>query len=206
MFWILLGPAVRNPAACIKEESISRLSVRRVGALTFPALSGEPVWVGQFAGAGASCCHRSTRHVIYHHSQCHFTRPKFSGCWRCVSSCPPFRLALRSWMDQRFDLTLCGAWRNWLLILLRHFLQWKVCCAFHWTAQMFSFFSISSFTLCQDKDEVSGKASPTVLQWRYCLPKMNQLLPFWEITRTLLTSILDKSMYEAQRICFLLPF
>ena len=32
MFWILLGPAVRNPAACIKEESISRLSVRKGGS------------------------------------------------------------------------------------------------------------------------------------------------------------------------------
>lgn len=128
-----------------------------MGALTFPTLSGEPVWVRQFAGVGASRCHRSTRHVIYHHSQCHFTRSKFSGCWRCVSSCPPFRLALWSWMDRRFDRTLCGAWRNWLLIFLRHFLQWKVCCAFHWTAQMFSFSQLAPSHCARIKMKFQGR-------------------------------------------------
>lgn len=57
------------------------------------------------------------------------------------------------------------------------------------------FFSISSFTLYQDKDSVSGKASQTGLQRHFCLPKMDERLPFLEITRSLLTSILDKSIY-----------
>lgn len=42
MFWILLGLAVRNPAACIKEESVAHLSTRKEWVhWHFPLLQGS---------------------------------------------------------------------------------------------------------------------------------------------------------------------
>ena len=207
MFWILLGLAVRNPAACVKEESIAHLSIRKEWVhWHFPLFQGS---LSEFASSLVSSLLLPPQHETHYLSSQPGSLHPFQ-LFRLLKVC----LFLPSFQIGFVELDGPEVWSHMVRcmeeLVINIFealpaVKGLLCFPLNRPDVQF-FFSISSFTLCQDKDEVSGKASQTVLQWLHCLPKMNQRLPFWEITRTLLTSILDKSMYEAQRICFLLPF